>query len=103
MLTENQSRLLRFIAENTTEGVGPSYLEMMAFMGLKSKGNIHRLIVALEERGFIRRLAHRARAIEVIKLPDDMAVHFLKIASTKQLRYELGLRKLRRELALRLS
>ncbi len=74
MLTRKQFELLRFIHERLTEtGVPPSFDEMKDALDLRSKSGIHRLITALEERGFIRRLANRARAIEVIKLPDLVA------------------------------
>ncbi|MEJ2376799.1 MAG: transcriptional repressor LexA [Pseudolabrys sp.] len=73
MLTRKQFELLRFIHERLTEtGVPPSFDEMKEALDLRSKSGIHRLITALEERGFIRRLANRARAIEVIKLPDSV-------------------------------
>ena len=71
MLTRKQYELLRFINERLKEaGVPPSFDEMKDALDLRSKSGIHRLITALEERGFIRRLPNRARAIEVIKLPD---------------------------------
>ena len=71
MLTRKQSELLRFIHERLKEtGVPPSFDEMKDALFLRSKSGIHRLIIALEERGFIRRLPNRARAIEVIKLPE---------------------------------
>ncbi|HEV2556282.1 MAG TPA: transcriptional repressor LexA [Bosea sp. (in: a-proteobacteria)] len=71
MLTRKQFELLRFIQERLREsGVPPSFDEMKDALDLKSKSGIHRLIMALEERGFIRRLPNRARALEVIKLPD---------------------------------
>jgi repressor LexA len=71
MLTKKQSELLRFIHERLSEnGVPPSFDEMKEALDLKSKSGIHRLILALEERGFIRRLPNRARALEVIRLPD---------------------------------
>ena len=74
MLTRKQFELLRFIHERLTEaGVPPSFDEMKDALDLRSKSGIHRLITALEERGFIRRLANRARAIEVIKLPESVA------------------------------
>ena len=74
MLTSKQHDLLMFIHERLKEsGVPPSFEEMKEALGLKSKSGIHRLITALEERGFLRRLPHRARALEVIKLPDDSA------------------------------
>jgi repressor LexA len=74
MLTEKQKELLLFIHERMQErGVPPSFDEMKDALDLKSKSGIHRLITALVERGFIRRLPHRARAIEVIKLPENQA------------------------------
>ena len=73
MLTTKQKELLVFINARLQEtGVPPSFDEMKEALGLQSKSGVHRLIIALEERGFIRRLPHRARAIEVIKLPDAM-------------------------------
>ena len=72
MLTRKQHELLMFIHERIKEtGVSPSFDEMKEALDLASKSGIHRLITALEERGFIRRLAHRARALEVLKLPDQ--------------------------------
>mgnify|MGYP003331819621 CR=1 FL=1 len=72
MLTRKQIELLRYIQDLlAAEGVPPSFDEMKEALDLKSKSGIHRLITALEERGFIRRLANRARAIEVIKLPEQ--------------------------------
>ena len=72
MLTRKQHELLMFIHERIKEtGVSPSFDEMKEALDLASKSGIHRLITALEERGFIRRLAHRARALEVIKLPEQ--------------------------------
>lgn len=74
MLTRKQHELLLFIHERLKEaGVPPSFEEMKEALDLRSKSGIHRLITALEERGFIRKLAHRARAIEVVKLPDSMS------------------------------
>src|SRR6266480_7536105 len=71
MLTRKQFELLRFINERLKEsGIPPSFDEMKDALDLRSKSGIHRLITALEERGFIRRLPNRARAIEVIKLPE---------------------------------
>ena len=71
MLTRKQYELLQFISERLKEsGVPPSFDEMKDALDLRSKSGIHRLITALEERGFIRRLPNRARAIEVIKLPE---------------------------------
>jgi repressor LexA len=73
MLTRKQLELLRFIHERLTEtGVPPSFDEMKDALDLRSKSGIHRLITALEERGFIRRLPNRARAVEVIKLPESV-------------------------------
>jgi repressor LexA len=72
MLTSKQKELLLFINERIKEtGVSPSFDEMKEALDLASKSGIHRLITALEERGFIRRLAHRARALEVLKLPES--------------------------------
>jgi len=72
MLTKKQHELLMFIHERIKEtGVSPSFDEMKEALDLASKSGIHRLITALEERGFIRRLAHRARALEVVKLPEQ--------------------------------
>lgn len=73
MLTRKQHELLMFIHERMKEsGVPPSFDEMKDALDLKSKSGIHRLITALEERGFIRRLPNRARAMEVVRLPDSM-------------------------------
>jgi repressor LexA len=73
MLTRKQHELLRFIHERLREaGIPPSFDEMKDALDLKSKSGIHRLITALEERGFIRRLPNRARALEVIRLPESM-------------------------------
>ncbi len=73
MLTSKQKELLKFIQARVQEtGVPPSFDEMKEALDLRSKSGIHRLITALEERGFIRRLPHRARALEIIKLPDAL-------------------------------
>ncbi|MDF0599477.1 transcriptional repressor LexA [Psychromarinibacter sp. C21-152] len=73
MLTRKQLELLDFINRRMQrDGVPPSFDEMKEALDLRSKSGIHRLITALEERGFIRRLAHRARAIEIVKLPESM-------------------------------
>ncbi|WP_377505913.1 transcriptional repressor LexA [Octadecabacter sp. R77987] len=73
MLTKKQLDLLEFIQKRVQrDGVPPSFDEMKEALDLRSKSGIHRLITALEERGFIRRLAHRARALEIIKLPESM-------------------------------
>lgn len=75
MLTRKQHELLIFIDKRLQEtGVSPSFDEMKDALELKSKSGIHRLITALEERGFIRRLPHRARALEILKLPDDKSL-----------------------------
>lgn len=72
MLTRKQHELLMFINTRLSQsGVSPSFDEMKDALGLKSKSGIHRLITGLEERGFIRRLPHRARALEVLRMPDD--------------------------------
>jgi len=74
MLTRKQQELLLFIHQRLgLGGVSPSFDEMKDALGLKSKSGIHRLITGLEERGFIRRLPHRARALEVVRLPDGLA------------------------------
>ncbi len=73
MLTRKQRDLLEFIHKRMQkDGVPPSFDEMKEALDLRSKSGIHRLITALEERGFIRRLAHRARAIEIVKMPEAM-------------------------------
>ncbi|WP_420432542.1 transcriptional repressor LexA [Hyphobacterium sp.] len=74
MLTRKQHQLLLFIHKRLSEdGVSPSFEEMKDALNLASKSGVHRLITALEERGFIRRLAHRARALEVLKMPDAVS------------------------------
>ncbi|MGY6629344.1 MAG: transcriptional repressor LexA [Oceanicaulis sp.] len=74
MLTKKQHELLLFIHQRLSEdGVSPSFDEMKEALQLASKSGVHRLVSALEERGFIRRLAHRARALEVLKMPDSAA------------------------------
>jgi len=76
MLTKKQKNLLLFINKKLrSSGVSPSYEEMKHSLNLKSKSGIHRLISALEERGFIKRLAHKARALEVIKLPETASAN----------------------------
>jgi repressor LexA len=75
MLTHKQNELLRFIQERLREaGVPPSFDEMKDALDLRSKSGVHRLIIALEERGFIRRLPNRARALEVLKLPESSSM-----------------------------
>ena len=72
MLTKKQHQLLLFIRDRMSrDGVAPSFDEMKEALKLRSKSGIHRLIMALEERGFLRRLPHRARALEVLKLPEN--------------------------------
>ena len=76
MLTKKQKNLLLYINKKIrSTGVSPSYEEMKNSLNLKSKSGIHRLISALEERGFIKRLAHKARALEVLKLPETASVN----------------------------
>ncbi len=76
MLTKKQKNLLLFINKKLrSTGVSPSYEEMKNSLNLKSKSGIHRLISALEERGFIKRLAHKARALEVVKLPETASAN----------------------------
>ncbi|MBV9549767.1 MAG: transcriptional repressor LexA [Alphaproteobacteria bacterium] len=83
MLTRKQYELLMFIHERIREtGIPPSFDEMKEALDLKSKSGIHRLITALEERGFLRRMEKRARALEVLKLPDNMA-ETLRPATTR--------------------
>ncbi len=75
MLTRKQHELLTFIHKYLSQhGVSPSFDEMKLALGLKSKSGIHRLITGLEERGFLRRLPHRARALEVVKLPENVSL-----------------------------
>ena len=76
MLTKKQRNLLLFINKKIrSTGVSPSYEEMKDSLNLKSKSGIHRLITALQERGFIKRLAHKARALEVLKLPETASAN----------------------------
>ncbi len=83
MLTRKQYELLMFIHERVREtGIPPSFDEMKDALDLKSKSGIHRLITALEERGFLRRMEKRARALEVLKLPENMA-ETLRPATTR--------------------
>ena len=75
MLTKKQHELLMFINQRlSSTGVSPSFDEMKDALNLRSKSGIHRLISGLEERGFIRRLPHRARALEVVKLPEEVSI-----------------------------
>ena len=81
MLTRKQHELLTFIQSKLEEsGISPSFEEMKDALDLKSKSGVHRLISALEERGFIRRLPNRARALEVVKLPEDAVMGSAKPA-----------------------
>ena len=76
MLTKKQKNLLLFINKKIrSSGISPSYEEMKNSLNLKSKSGIHRLISALEERGFVKRLAHKARALEVVKLPENASAN----------------------------
>ena len=76
MLTKKQKNLLIFINKKIrSSGISPSYEEMKNSLNLKSKSGIHRLISALEERGFVKRLAHKARALEVVKLPENASAN----------------------------
>ena len=84
MLTRKQYELLVYIDQQLRQnGVSPSFDEMKDALGLKSKSGIHRLITGLEERGFIRRLPHRARALEVRRLPDNMQAEGKKPVSRR--------------------
>ncbi len=83
MLTKKQSEILLYISKVIEEkGVSPSFEEMKLALNLKSKSGIHRLISGLEERGFIRRLPHKARALEVVKLPNSLDNHKTKYISS---------------------
>jgi repressor LexA len=83
MLTRKQHELLTFIDKHLKEtGVSPSFEEMKDGLNLRSKSGIHRLITALEERGFLRRHHHRARALEVMRLPENMAQPIARKAAT---------------------
>lgn len=89
MLTRKQLELLDFIQKRMDrDGVPPSFDEMKDALDLRSKSGIHRLITALEERGFIRRLAHRARAIEIVKLPEALEKAAAQRAATAAQRGE---------------
>jgi len=85
MLTRKQHELLMFIHERLKEaGVPPSFEEMKEALDLKSKSGVHRLVSALEERGFIRRLPHRARALEVVRLPDSVTSSLTPIRAARK-------------------
>ncbi len=82
MLTSKQNELLRFIHERLeSSGVSPSFEEMKEALALKSKSGVHRLIGALEERGFIRRLPNRARALEILQLPEGGGARAVNVVS----------------------
>ena len=88
MLTKKQHELLMFINRRlAATGVAPSFDEMKDALNLRSKSGIHRLISGLEERGFIRRLAHRARALEVVKLPEQSAAPAAAVAGGERGRF----------------
>lgn len=96
MLTSKQHELLRFIHQRLDiSGISPSFEEMKEALDLKSKSGVHRLIGALEERGFIRRLANRARALEILKMPegggsrDVNVVHLTPAVATKSAQVHL--------------
>ena len=92
MLTRKQYELLMFIHDKLREtGVAPSFDEMKEALDLRSKSGIHRLITALEERGFLRRLAHRARALEIIKLPENSNAPMQRSKTVVAKRPQLGL------------
>ena len=75
VLTQKQQILLNYVFERlNSDGVSPSFEEMKLFLGLRSKSGVHRLVKALEERGFIERLPNRARAIQILKMPGDVTV-----------------------------
>lgn len=83
MLTKKMLELLQFIHERQTQdGVPPSFDEMKDHLGLRSKSGIHRLITSMEERGYLRRLPHKARAIEIVKLPDTMTSGLRVVSGT---------------------
>jgi repressor LexA len=92
MLTRKQYELLMYIHDKMREtGVAPSFDEMKEALDLRSKSGIHRLITALEERGFLRRLAHRARALEIIKLPENSNAPMQRSKTVVAKRPQLGL------------
>ncbi|MEQ8510480.1 MAG: transcriptional repressor LexA [Rhodospirillaceae bacterium] len=91
MLTKKQHQLLMFIHDRMqSDGVAPSFDEMKNALDLKSKSGIHRLITALEERGFLRRLPHRARALEIMKLPENTAITGVQPASSNVVSAHFG-------------
>src|SRR5580693_1302587 len=91
MLTKKQKELLVLIRDRlAAEGVPPSFEEMKDALGLRSKSGIHRLITGLEERGFIKRLPHRARALEITRMPEGMEAKMSK-SSTRKSRLPAGI------------
>jgi repressor LexA len=91
MLTRKQRELLKFIQEKLAEtGISPSFDEMKEALGLKSKSGVHRLITGLEERGFIKRLPHRARALDVVRLPEDQTAKAARPAAGDDRRASLN-------------
>ena len=89
MLTKRQSQALHFIHDNTgADGVSPSFKEIMEHMGMRSKANIHRIVHALAERGFISFIPGRARSIKVIGMPGRLANEFLDRMSAQQTELE---------------
>src|SRR5579871_2732063 len=96
MLTKKQHQLLVFIRERmAADGVAPSFDEMKEALRLKSKSGIHRLITGLEERGFLRRLPHRARALQVLKLPEAAALPAANVTPLLDSRRSLGMAEAR--------
>lgn len=94
MLTKKQLELLDFIKKRLDrDGVPPSFDEMKEALNLRSKSGIHRLVTALEERGYIRRLAHRARAVEIVKLPDALSGSSGKVVPLRSRQAASGLEK----------
>src|SRR5258706_3592707 len=92
MLTKKQHELLMFIHERIKEsGVSPSFDEMKDALDLASKSGIHRLITGLEERGFLRRLPHRARALQVLKLPEAAALPAPNVTPLLDSRRSMGM------------
>ncbi len=94
MLTRKQYELLMFINRRLNEsGVSPSFDEMKEALDLRSKSGIHRLITSLEERGFLRRLPHKARALQVLKLPDAVAIYPQPVSLDTRRPHAPGLRE----------
>lgn len=94
MLTRKQYELLMFINRRLNDtGVSPSFDEMKEALDLKSKSGIHRLITSLEERGFLKRLAHKARALQVLKLPEAVSIYPQAVGGSETRRSVPGLRE----------